>query len=373
MFNLHGVNYDNMLDLVYNLPKAELHLHLHGAISHEAIMILWNKYIQYLSTEDKSFVSYLNKNKHYDNLRYFYSPQILLHEIENLFVYEDFYNFLATFGIFGFLIRKKDDLEMLIDDVLSDLIKQNVLYAEITITVSAYMRSGLTLEEVLECMDSACMKEGITIYWIVDLVRNSGPDKANSIFEDINSYGPAFIKGFTLGGDEKSYSAHEFKFLYEKIRCHNYHTTIHSGEVGTSEDLWDAIKNLELDRIGHGISAANDPYLLHYLEKKRLPLEVCITSNVTLLSDCTFANHPVTKLFSNGVCLTINTDDPTFFNTTLTDEYRHLLLMDFSVSEVLSLARNSFEVSFAPLPTKNELLHKFDTFLVGIDELINTD
>ena len=136
--------------------------------------------------------------------------------------------------------------------------------------------------------------------------------------------------------------------------------TVHAGETVGPESIWGALRELRADRIGHGLHAIDDPELVQYLAEKQIPVEVCITSNLMTGCCTVLEQHPVRKLFDAGVLVTLNTDDPDMFHTTLVREYEIAqTVFRFSEDELRELARNSFRASFLPDEKKRELLAQF--------------
>ena len=168
------------------------------------------------------------------------------------------------------------------------------------------------------------------------------------------------IIGIGIGGDERRTGAEPFRELYFEARDTGLRLTAHAGETVGPESIWGALRELKADRIGHGLRATDDPKLVRYLAAKQVPVEVCITSNV--LTGCCAAveQHPLRQLFDAGVLVTLNTDDPDMFRTTLTREYQIAQQMfGFSEDELRELAKNSFRASFLPEQKKQEYLAKF--------------
>ena len=136
--------------------------------------------------------------------------------------------------------------------------------------------------------------------------------------------------------------------------------TVHAGETVGPESIWSALRELKADRIGHGLHAIDDPELVKYLADKQIPVEVCITSNVLTGCCAVVEQHPVRKLFDAGVLVTLNTDDPDMFRTSLAREYQIAQeVFGFSDAELRQLAKNSFRASFLPEEKKREFLAKF--------------
>jgi aminodeoxyfutalosine deaminase len=168
------------------------------------------------------------------------------------------------------------------------------------------------------------------------------------------------VVGIGIGGDERHAGPEQFREVYEHAAKHGLRLTVHAGETVGPESIWGALRELKADRIGHGLHAIDDPELVRYLADKQIPVEVCITSNVMTGCCARIEDHPVRKLFDAGVLVTLNTDDPDMFRTTLSHEYQLAReVFGFSEGELRELARNSFRASFLPEDKKRELLAMF--------------
>ena len=344
-----------------SIPKAELHLHLRGAIPLPVLTELLNRHdveAAVACASERAQAAFAS----YDNIRPFlagrhhWSPE----EVAGLFRYRDFMNFLYTFYFASFLFHSADDLRLLIRGVLDELARQRIVYAEICISAIEYVQRGIPLTEMIACLEEAADHPEVRVQWIVDLVRDSGPESARSqVRELIALHSPAVI-GINLGGSEASFPARLFREAYALAREHGLRLTVHAGEALGPESVREAIETLRPDRVGHGVRAVEDPALVSDLAAQRMPLEVCPTSNIFTGIYPSLEAHPVRALFEAGIPITISSDDPSFFRTTLADEYACLPPLGFTQGEVLELLRNGFRCAFLPEAEIADYLSELD-------------
>ncbi|HME33347.1 MAG TPA: adenosine deaminase, partial [Terriglobales bacterium] len=201
---------------------------------------------------------------------------------------------------------------------------------------------------------------GMSLYWIFDAVRHFGVEEAQHVVEQAIHFKDRNVVGIGLGGDERRAEPGQFREVYEHAAGNGLRLTAHAGETVGPESIWGALRELKAERIGHGLHATDDTELVRYLAEKQIPVEVCITSNV-LTGCCAEAErHPIRRLFEAGVLVTLNTDDPDMFRTTLVHEYQIAQqVFGFSEAELCELAKNSFRASFLPETKKQEMLSKF--------------
>jgi adenosine deaminase len=183
------------------------------------------------------------------------------------------------------------------------------------------------------------------VQWIPDLVRDFGPEATLAMLEELIAAGSPAIVGITLGGSEHLFPPAQFAKVYDKAREHGLRLTIHAGEALGPQSVRDAL-GLGVERIGHGVRAIEDPALVAYLAEKGVPLEVCPTSNLRTGIYPSYEAHPVRVFYESGVPITINTDDPTFFRTTLVDEYLHLQALGLGEDAIYNMIRNGFMYAF---------------------------
>ena len=343
------------------LPKSELHVHLRGAIPQRVLRDLYRKY-------DGADVLVDAPNQH---IRMFERSSniapFLLSSVsdakywDGLFRYEGLDQLLATYCFIGYYIRELTDFAAMLEGVICNFRTQGIRYAEITVALSGYLKRGLPFDGLLTCMRSAMDHVDIQIQWIVDLVRNNGPEGARQQLDEVLAHGRETFVGITLGGDERTYPPAQFSNLYRHARSQGLRLTVHAGEGLGPSSVWDALFELGTERIGHGVRSVEDRNLVQYLATRQIPLEICVTSNVRTRVYRTMDNHPVRHLIDCGIPITINTDDPTLFATDLTSEYMILLEMGVAPQDILSSMRNGFLCAFLPPNQIDEYVRELET------------
>ena len=348
--------------VVQFVPKAELHLHLRGAMPLPVLTELLNRH------DLQSALAGVPESKRaifasYENIRPFLVPRRRwsVKDAKCLFRYRDFLNFLYTFSFTGLLFHTADDLRLLIGGVLDELARQRIVYAEICISAIEYVARGILLREVVACLEEATEHPGTRVQWIVDLVRDFGPESALTHLRELVSLRSSAVIGITLGGSEDCFAASEFREVYALARERGLRLSVHAGEALGPESVWEALEALRPERIGHGVRAIEDPALVAHLAAEQVPLEVCPTSNVFTGAYPSLDAHPVRALFEAGVPITINSDDPAFFDTTLGDEYACLPALGFTDRDVLELLRNGFRYAFLPKHQISKYLRELDS------------
>lgn len=329
------------------LPKAELHLHLRGAIPIPFLMEQFRKYPpkQALSSAPPSQVRFMLRHPGVNRIVESEAPA---GEVECLFTKASFEQFLGAYLFTSCFVRELEDFERLVEGVRQELQKQNIAYAEITVSVPEYIQQGIDFEDLIGVL--AQDPPGLPkVRWIVDAVRNYGPDAALAMLERLQTFLPPTVIGLTLGGAEHKQPPARFGEVYALARSCGLHTTVHAGEALGPESVWDAVRILGVERIGHGVRAIEDPALVAYLAERTIPLEVCPTSNVCTGVYPSLEAHPVRQLCDAGVQVSINTDDPTFFGVSLAQELANLRRLDFSWTEIECLAANAFQMAFDPV------------------------
>jgi adenosine deaminase len=329
-----------------NRPKAELHIHLRGAMpaAFFAELVAKHPIEQALTDAPDGQLAFMGSASHLAPvLEGSLSPEA---SADALFRFKTFPEFLASYLFTSYFFRDIEDFRRLILAVRETLVAQNIVYAEVTVSLIEYIQRGLKLPEMLAVMDEAAATETVRIRWIVDLVRDVGTEVALDLLKDCLAQKPASLCGITLGGAEHKVPAREFVEHYQLAREHGLGLTAHAGEAMGPESVWDTVRLLGVNRIGHGVRSIEDPRLVEYLAEKQIPLEVCPTSNLKTGVYSSYTEHPVRKLYDAGVPISINTDDPSFFACTLNDEFRCLANVGFSEDELDGLVGNSFSQAF---------------------------
>ena len=320
-----------------SLPKAELHLHLEGSVEPATLLELRQRHGM---------------------------TEANLGACETLYQYQNFTAFLMAFKAVTEHLRTADDYELITYRMIQRLHAESILHAEVFISVGICLWRSQDFEALFEGMERGRERGardfGISVLWIFDAVRQFGSAPAQRVAEIAAQYQHRNVTGFGIGGDEKHGPPELFRDVYAYAAREGLHLTAHAGESAGPESVWGAL-NLGAERIGHGLNAGQDPELLEELAQRQVPLEVCLTSNVITGCCARMEDHPVRQYFDHGLMLTLNTDDPAMFRTSLCQEYA-IAEKQFSFTEehLRELARNSFEASFLPAERKVELLELFD-------------
>ncbi|HLV87126.1 MAG TPA: adenosine deaminase [Candidatus Sulfotelmatobacter sp.] len=321
---------------VRQLPKAELHLHLEGAVDSATLYELREQH------GDRTTVS----------------------ETEGLYRYTDFQTFLMAFKEVSAHLRGPDDYELVTYRLMQRLKQDNVLHAEVYVAVGVCLYRKQDFAAIFEGLERGRARGardfGISLLWIFDATRHFGVEAAQQVFELAVRYHDRHVIGIGIGGDEQKAPPELFRSVYGYAEDNGLRLTAHAGETASPESIWGAL-NLHAERIGHGFTAGQDPDLIEELAYRQIPLEICLTSNLRTGVCKAIGEHPVKSYFDQGVMITLNTDDPALFGTTLSREYQ--LAQDnfgFTDEHLREIARNSFEASFLPAEKKLELLSLFD-------------
>lgn len=321
---------------IRQLPKAELHLHLEGAVEPATLL----------------------------ELRRQHGEQATLAETESLYRYTDFGSFLMAFKEVSAHLRGPDDYELVTYRLMQQLKDENVLHAEVYVAVGVCLYRKQDFAAIFEGLERGRARGardfGVSLLWIFDATRHFGVEEAQKVFELAARYKNRHVVGVGLGGDEVKAPPELFRSVYAYAQDHGLHLTAHAGETGPPESIWGAL-NLHAERIGHGLTAAQDPDLVEELAYRQIPVEICITSNLRTGVCKSSADHPVKNYFDQGLMITLNTDDPALFGTSLAREYQFAqATFGFTEEHLRELARNSFEASFLSAEKKLELLSLFD-------------
>jgi len=328
--------------LLRSLPKAELHLHLEGSIRPATAVELAARHAVRLTEA----------------------------EVGEKYRFADFAGFLEAYKWVTSFLRAPADYALLIERLAEELIPQNVLYAEVTLSAGVMLWRGQDVEANLAAIQDAgetARRRGLRLQWIPDATRQFGPAEAMRIARHAARAKGAGVVAFGMGGDELSIPAERFREAYEYAGGEGLHRVAHAGEIGGPEEIRAAIDLLGAERIGHGIAAAQDADLLATLAERRIPLEVCPTSNLRTGalakqlggSTARIEDHPLRWLAAAGVPVVLSTDDPAMFHTSLDEEYELGSHLGFSAAEMAAIAENSFEHAFLPPEEKAELLAIF--------------
>src|SRR5450759_2738184 len=323
---------------IRTLPKAELHLHLEGSIEPSTLLELRQRHAM---------------------------DGASLAEVEQLYNYKDFAGFLTAFKDVTGHLRAADDYELITYRLMERLKAQNVLHAEVIVSVGVCLWRKQDFAAIFEGLERGRQRGekdfGLSLVWIFDAIRQFGAEKAQRVLDLAIQFRERNVVAFGIGGDELAGPPEWFTAVYARAAEHGLHLTAHAGETAGPESIWGAL-NLKAERIGHGLTAAQDPELIEELAQRQVPIEICVTSNLRTGACPSLSAHPVRRYFAQGLMLTLNTDDPAMFRTSLVEEYALVQeAFGFTDEHLRELARNSFEASFLPPEKKIEFLNLFDS------------
>ncbi len=245
--------------------------------------------------------------------------------LKDYFRFTDFAHFIEVYLSVVDLIRDAEDVWTLTYQVAKDLAAQNVRYAELTVSPYSHVSRGIAAEAFCEAIEDARRtaeaEHDLTLRWCFDIPGEAGMPAAQLTLDVALNQRPDGLVSFGLGGPEIGVPRPQFAEQFAAARAAGLHSVPHAGESTGPHTIWDALTDLGAERIGHGINAVHDPALMSHLAERDIALEVCPTSNVCTRSVPTLAEHPLPALVAAGVPVTINSDDPPMFATTLNHEY----------------------------------------------------
>jgi len=306
------------------LPKAELHLHLEGAVEPPTLVEL--------------------------SLRQDAAP-LDLAAVEHLYSYTDFPGFLEAFAAVTQRLRDAADYELITYRLMERLRTEGVVHAEVYVSVGICLRREQDFDALFEGMERGRNRGledfGVSLLWIFDFVRQWGPEAAEHVVEKAIQFRGSNVVGIGMGGDERQAAPELFHEVYQRAAAHGLRLTAHAGEAAGPESVLGALDALGAERIGHGLNAWHDPELVARLARDQVPLEICVTSNLRTGCLRSLSRHPLRKYFDAGVLVTLNSDDPAMFRTSLAREYQLAQeAFGFTDAELRRLAANSFRASF---------------------------
>src|SRR2546423_6392259 len=323
--------------LIRALPKAELHIHLEGTVTPASLAEL--------------------------SRRHDASPLTAV-QAQQLYAYADFNGFLMAFKAVTQRLLTPEDFELVTYRMMERLEQENIIHAEVYVSVGVVHWRQQEFEPLFEGIERGRERGqrdfGVSVLWIFDAVRHFGAEAAKRVFELVVQYKDRNVIGVGIGGDEARGPAEPFRDLYRYAAGNGLRLTAHAGESTGPESIWAAL-NIGAERLGHVLSAIHDPELIEILAERQIPVEICMSSNLRTGCLPKLEQHPVRQLFDAGLLVTLNTDDPAMFHTSLTREYE--LAQDvfgFTDEHIRELARNSLEASFLPAEKKVMMLGKFD-------------
>ncbi|MWA07096.1 adenosine deaminase [Actinomadura sp. LD22] len=329
------------------LPKVELHVHLVGSASVPTVLELARRHPGGPVPADER------------ELRAFYE-------------FRDFPHFAEVYESVSSLVRTPEDVGTLVLGTARDLAAQNVRYVELTVTPYTHQRAGMPMPAITEALDHAVRearaRHGIRVAYIFDIPGEFGAEGARGTLDHALAHPPEALVGFGLGGIEQCRPPHRdaFRDAFRAARAAGLRSVPHAGEMTGPETIWEALDGLGAERIGHGTSCLDDPRLVAHLRETRIPLEVCPTSNLRTGQVASLAGHPLPRMLAEGLVVTLNSDDPPMFDTSLTGEYRVAAeVFGLGRAELAALARNAATASFLDEAGRRAVTAEIDALAGG--------
>ncbi len=331
---------------IAGLPKAELHVHHVGSASPRIVSELAARY------EGSTPVPA--------------DPELLA----GYFTFTDFGHFIDVYLSVVDLIRDAQDIWTLTYEIAREMAGQQIRYAELTLMSYSSIIRGIPAQAYCEAVEDArrraAVDHGVQLRWCFDIPGEAGLASADLTLDVALRHRPDGLVSFGLGGPEAGVPRAQFAPHFEQARAAGLHSVPHAGESTGPDTIWDCITHLGAERIGHGIAAIRDERLIQHLRDHQIPLEVCPTSNVCTRSVPSLDEHPLPDLVSAGVLVTINSDDPPMFSTTLNNEYAVAAgLLQLDEAGVADLARAAVNASFLDSAGKAELLAEINDYAVS--------
>ncbi|HJY85631.1 MAG TPA: adenosine deaminase [Candidatus Acidoferrales bacterium] len=321
------------------LPKAELHLHLEGSIEPDIAVELARRHGVRLTPE----------------------------EVAARYAYHDFADFLEAFKWVTSFLRTPADYGLITARLIEQLASQNVVYAEVTVSVGVMLRRHQDVEANFAAIHEAggrARAQGVRLQWIFDAVRQFGPGAAMEVARWAGRMRPGGVVAFGMGGDELGLPTADFRPVYDYAAGQGLHRLVHAGEVGRPEAVREAVELLGAERIGHGIAAMRQEQAIEFLAARQVPLEICPTSNLSTGAlacqlgrrKARIEDHPLRQFFARGLGVTLASDDPAMFHTTLLGEYALGPRLGLDRGALVRIAEMGFEFAFLLPGEKRALL-----------------
>jgi adenosine deaminase len=330
---------DALREFARRIPKAELHVHLEGAIQPDVLLRLARRNHQPLGDMTGA-------------------------QLRDYYEFRDFGHFLTVYISILKCLRTPDDYRLIAYEFGKSMAEQNCRYAEVTFTIiSNVTYSGLPWEVILDGLNQgraqAEAEWGVRWGWIFDIVRDR-PDLQEDVLEISLAARDRGCLALGLAGDECLGTAATFQTSFDRATAASLPGIPHTGELCGPDKMWEVVRLLNPYRLQHGIRAVEDPVLVAYLRDHGIGCDVCPTSNIRLNVYPSYAAHPLRKLWDAGVLVTVNSDDPPLFNTSLNAEYEHLVTdFGFTAAELEEVSLNGLRASLLPSNEKARLQAEF--------------
>lgn len=330
-----------MSDFIATLPKAELHLHIEGTLEPEMMFRFADR-----NGIDIPFAS--------------------VEELRSAYGFGSLQDFLDLYYRCLRVLREEQDFYDLTWAYLEKARGQSVFHAEIFFDPQAHTARGVPFSVVIggihRAMRDAERELGLTSKLIMCFLRHLDEQDAMATLEEAMAYKDR-ITAIGLDSSELGNPPSKFKSVFERARAEGFLAVAHAGEEGPAAYVRDALDALGVVRIDHGNRSLDDVTLVRRLAKGRIPLTVCPLSNLRLGVVKNLETHPLRTMMEQGLCVTVNSDDPAYFGGYINENYRAVReALDLTEEHLVTIARNSFQASFLGAAAKNALIHKVDAY-----------
>lgn len=327
---------------IRRMPKVELHVHLEGSIQPETLLELARRNQVTL-------------------------PATTVEGLRRWYTFTDFAHFIEIYVAISSCICSPEDIELIAREFLRGQAAQNIQHSEVTFTPYTHFSLNRRipfadqLAALSRAREWAAAEFGISAGWVLDISRNVRPvEHGLTVADWVIGGRENGVVALGLGGPENGHPPELFAEAFDRALAAGMASVPHAGETVGAESIWGALRSLKAQRIGHGVSCLEDPELVAELRERQIPLEVCPTSNVCLGVAASIADHPLPRLLEEGLYVTINSDDPPMFNTTLTDEYLKIAVaFGFGPETIERLVFNAVRASLLPEPERREMEDSF--------------
>ena len=324
--------------LIRALPKVEQHIHIVGSTRPETLLWLM----------EQGGIE---------------SPHRTVEDVRRFFRYRDFPHFISIYSTVVDCITDEGQFERITYEMLEGDARCNVRYVEASFSAPDHVLKGLDYGRTLDAINRAIRRArsdfGIECNVRVDLVRNYGSEAGMGVFDWIEEKGDNVVS-IDIGGSEEAFPPKPYAPVYRRAREMGLHLAAHAGEVAGPESIWNAVRHLGVERIGHGVAARVDPKLMKHLREHGITIEACPISNVKTGVVPSLRAHPIRAFFNRGLTVTVNSDDPSMFGTDMNNEYLQLHReLGFTIPELFRLSLNAVDSSFLPEERRSRLRESF--------------
>ncbi len=343
-----------LTEFIRRMPKVELHVHLEGSIQPETLLMLARRNRVQLPANDIA------------GLRKWYT-------------FTNFAHFIEIYLAISSCICAPDDIELIARDFLRGQAEQQIRYSEVTYTPYTHFSLNKKIPfadqfaALSRARDWAARELGVGVSWVLDISRNVRPIEHGVTVADWAISGMNNgVAALGLGGPEADYPPELFQAAFDHAHQNNLPSVPHAGETSGADSIWGSLKNLHAVRLGHGVRCLEDENLIAYLCEHQIPLEVCPSSNICLGVAPSLATHPLPKLLAAGLNVTINSDDPPMFNTTLTNEYLQIAAtFGFDVTAIEQFVLNAVNAALLPEAEREKMANEFRVEFTQLREELN--